>query len=75
MDNLEKKKNWDDVALNFAIDVEGGSKIRTTRSMFGVLVTLVRNHLYGITQSCKRGKYRVLQKGEQESLVAKNLNI
>jgi hypothetical protein len=54
------------------MDVESGSKIQTTSSMFGVPVTSIKNHLYGITQSCKWGKFRVLQKGEHESLVASN---
>jgi hypothetical protein len=33
--------------------IEGGSKIQTTSKMFGVPVTSLRNHLYGITQSRK----------------------
>jgi hypothetical protein len=37
--------------------------------MFGVVVTSLQNHLYGITQSRKKGKLGVLQKWEEGVLV------
>jgi hypothetical protein len=43
--------------------VEGGNKIQITSHMFGVHVTSHRNHMYGITQSHKKAKCGVLQKG------------
>jgi hypothetical protein len=47
---LKKNGNLNDASLVFAMDViEGGSKIQTINKMFGVLVTSLRNHLYGIT--------------------------
>lgn len=36
--------------------------------MFGVHVTLLKNHMYGITQTHKGGKMRVLQKVQEKSL-------
>jgi len=67
-----KNKNWDDATLNFSMDVEGGNKVQTTSSVFDVHVTSLKNHLYGITQSCKRGKSKVLQKGEERVTHFKN---
>jgi hypothetical protein len=43
--------------------IETSSKIQTTSWMFGVLVTSLKNHRYGITQLCKKGKFGVLLKG------------
>jgi hypothetical protein len=60
---LNKNKNWDDATLNLTMDVvEGGNKIQITSHMFGD-VTSHKNHMYGITQSHRIGKFRVLQKG------------
>jgi hypothetical protein len=33
--------------------IEGGSKIQIASKMFGVFITSLRKHLYGIAQSCK----------------------
>jgi hypothetical protein len=37
--------------------------------MWGVLATSLCNHLYGLTQSRKRGKVRVLHKAKEDELV------
>lgn len=40
--------------------IETSSKIQTTSWMFGVLVTSLKNDMYGITQLSKIGKFGVL---------------
>jgi hypothetical protein len=49
--------------------IEGGSKIQTANKMFGVFVMSLRNHLYGINQSCKQGKVEMLQKEKGKEFV------
>jgi len=48
--NLKNNGNCDDGSLVYAMDaIEGGSKIQTASKMFGVPITSLKNHLYGIT--------------------------
>lgn len=61
---MNKNENWNDATLNLTMDViEGGNKIQIASRMFGVHVTSHVNHMYGITQSHRKNKSRVLQKG------------
>jgi hypothetical protein len=47
--------------LNLAMEViELGFKIQIVSHMFGVLITLFKNHLYGVMQSRKKGKANML---------------
>lgn len=49
--NLKNNGNWDDASLVYAMDaIEGDSKIKIASKMFGVHITSLRNHLYGITR-------------------------
>jgi hypothetical protein len=49
--------------------VETRCKIHTTSRTWGVLATSLCNHLYGFTQSRKRGKARVLHKVKKHELI------
>lgn len=65
--HLKKNGNWIDTNFNTSMQmVELGSKIQAISWMFGVPITLLQNHLYGITQSKikKEGKNvaKMLQK-------------
>jgi hypothetical protein len=47
---LKKNGNWDDASLVFIMAiVEVGSKIQIASRIFGVHITSLKNHLYGIT--------------------------
>lgn len=48
--NLNNNGNQDDASLVSTMDIiEGGSKVQIASKMFGVPITSLRNHLYGIT--------------------------
>jgi hypothetical protein len=45
---LKKNENWNDASLvSIKVIVEGGSEIQIASRMFGVLITSLKNHLYG----------------------------
>jgi hypothetical protein len=47
---LKKNGNWIHASVvSIMVTVEGGSKIQIASRMFGVPITSLKNHLYGIT--------------------------
>ena len=70
-EKLNKNGNWSTVSLQAALRaVDNGSRILTASQKYGIPVSTLRNHLFGLTTSRKRGKPGVLTREEEEEVVS-----
>jgi hypothetical protein len=67
---LKKNGNRSNVALqNAMLAIKGGSKIVFTTQLWGVPITSLRIHLYGVTLTRHKGKPKVLNNVKEITLV------
>ncbi len=68
--SMKQNGNQDNNNLAYTMDImEVGLKIQSANHVWGVPITSLCNHLYGIIQNSKRGKTRVLSTEEEEALI------
>jgi hypothetical protein len=67
---LKKNGNQSNIDLqNALLAIKGGSKIVFTTRLWGVPITSLKNHLYGVTLTRHKGKSKVLDNVEEIALV------
>jgi hypothetical protein len=67
---LLKNGNWSDGQLKAALSaVERGSPVQTAALDFDIPKTTLRNHVMGLSLSCKRRRKPVLSKAEEDKVV------